>query len=123
MTGTVLVVDDEARILEAIEEVLGTLGYRVLVSSDSDRAVAMLEEEVGPIHLLLTDVLMPKHLSGVALAQQVRRRWPDVKVIFMTGHIRETLPEGELPPDARILLKPISFEALVSEVKTVLGPP
>ena len=81
----------------------------------------MLDEQPGPIHLLLTDVVMPGHLSGPELAEHVRHRWPHAKVIFMTGHIRESLPTGVLPPDARILVKPIRFDVLIAEVKAELG--
>jgi DNA-binding NtrC family response regulator len=122
MVATVLVVDDEPAIVEIIHDILESRGYRVLATSDAERALAMLDEDPGPIHLLLTDVMMPNHHSGPELAQRVQRRWPDVKVLFMSGHARGTLPEGALPPDARVLVKPITLEALLSAVGTALGP-
>jgi hypothetical protein len=122
MAATVLVVDNESPIVEIIQDILESRGYRVLATSDSERALAMLDEDPGPVHLLLTDVLMPDHLSGPELAERVQHRWPDVRVIFMSGHDRETLPEGALPPNARVLLKPITLEALLSAVSTALGP-
>jgi len=121
MVATVLVVDDEPPIIEVIREILESRGYRVLATSASERALAMLDEDPGPIHILLTDVMM-RDRSGPELAVRVQHRWPDVKVIFMSGHSRGNLPEGVLPPDARVLVKPITLEALLSTVGTALGP-
>jgi len=121
MVATVLVVDDEPPIIEVIREILESRGYRVLATSASERALAMLDEDPGPIHILLTDVMM-RDRSGPELAVRVQHRWPDVKVIFMSGHSRGNLPEGVLPPDARVLVKPIALEALLSAVGTALGP-
>ena len=121
MAATVLVVDDESPIVEIIQDILERRGYRVLATSDSERALAMLDEDPRPIHLLLTDVMMPLR-SGFEVAERVQHRWPDVQVIFMSGHARETLPEDTLPPNARVLVKPISLEALLSAVSTALGP-
>ena len=121
MTATVLVVDDEPPLVEVIHEILESRGYRVLATSDSERALAMLDEDPGPIHLLLTDVVMPNR-SGFEVAERVQHRWPEVQVIFMSGHSLETLPEDTLPPNARVLVKPISLEALLSAVRTALGP-
>jgi DNA-binding NtrC family response regulator len=122
MAATVLVVDDEPAIVEIIQDILESRGYRVLATSDSARALAMLDEDPSPIHLLLTDVIMPNHHSGPELAERVQHRWPDVQVIFMSGHARENLPESALPPDARVLVKPITLAALLSVVSTALGP-
>ena len=120
MAATVLIVDDEAPIMEVIQDILESRGYRVLATSDPERALAMLDEDPGPIHLLLTDVMMPSH-SGFEVAERVQSRWPDVQVIFMSGHARETLPEDTLPPNARVLVKPLSLDAVVSAVRAALG--
>jgi DNA-binding response OmpR family regulator len=121
MRPTVLVVDDEPPIVEIIHDILESRGYRVLATSDSERALAMLDEDPSPIHLLITDVMMPSR-SGFEVAERVQHRWPEVQVIFMSGHSRETLPEDTLPPNARVLVKPINLEALLSAVSTSLGP-
>jgi two-component system cell cycle sensor histidine kinase/response regulator CckA len=121
MAATVMIVDDEAPILEIIQDILERRGYRVLATSDPERALAMVDEDPAPIHLLLTDVMMRSH-SGFELAERVQHRWPDVRVIFMSGHTRETLPADTLPPNAHVLVKPISLETLLSTVSTALGP-
>ena len=121
MAATVLLVDDESPIVEIIQDTLERRGYRVLATSDSERALAMVDEDPGPIDLLLTDVIMPSH-SGFEVAERVQHRWPEVQVIFMSGHTRETLPEDTLPPNARVLVKPISLETLLAAVRTALGP-
>ena len=120
MSATVMLVDDDSTVTEIIQGILEGRGYRVLATSDPERAIAMLEEDPNPIHLLLTDVVMPSH-SGFEVAERVQRRWPDVQVIFMSGHARETFPEDALPPNARVLIKPISLETLMSAVRTALG--
>jgi CheY-like chemotaxis protein len=121
MRPTVLVVDDEPPIVEIIHDILESRGYRVLATSDSERALALLDEDPNPIQLLITDVMMPSR-SGFEVAERVQHRWPEVQVIFMSGHSRETLPEDTLPPNARVLVKPITLEALLSAVGTALGP-
>ena len=121
MAATVLIVDDEPPIVEIIQDILEARGYRVLATSDSQRALAMVHEDPSPIHLLLTDVMMAGH-SGFEVAERVQHRWPEVQVIFMSGHTRETLPEDTLPPNARVLVKPIALDALLSAVRTALGP-
>jgi len=121
MPGTVMVVDDEPPIVEVIHDILESRGYRVLATSDAERALGMLDEDPGPIHLLLTDVMMTSR-SGFEVAERVQHRWPEVQVIFMSGHSHELLPEDTLPPNAHVLVKPISLEALLSAVSTALGP-
>ena len=120
MAATVLIVDDEPPLVELIHEILESRGYRVLATSDADRALALLDEDPGPIHLLLTDVMMRSH-SGFEIAERAQHRWPEVQVIFMSGHTRETLPENTLPANARVLGKPISLEGLLGAVRTALG--
>ena len=120
MAATVLIVDDEPPLVELIHEILESRGYRVLATSDADRALALLDEDPGPIHLLLTDVMMRSH-NGFEIAERAQHRWPEVQVIFMSGHIRETLPENTLPANARVLGKPISLEGLLGAVRTALG--
>jgi len=121
MPATVLVVDDEPPIVEIVHDILESRGYRVLATTEPDRALAILDEEPGPIHLVLTDVMMPSR-SGFEIAERVQNRWPEVRVIFMSGHSRETLPEDTLPPNARVLVKPIALEPLLAAVSTALGP-
>jgi two-component system cell cycle sensor histidine kinase/response regulator CckA len=121
MRPTILVVDDESPIMEIIHDILESRGYRALATSDPERALAMLEEDPGPIDVLLTDVRMP-HRTGPELAAVVQQRWPDCKVIFMSGHSHGSLPEGAVPPDARVLVKPVTLEALLVAVGTALGP-
>jgi two-component system, cell cycle sensor histidine kinase and response regulator CckA len=59
MPATVLVVDDEPPIVEIVHDILESRGYRVLATTEPERALAMLDEDPGPIHLVLTDVMMP----------------------------------------------------------------
>jgi DNA-binding NtrC family response regulator len=120
MAATVMIVDDDPTVTEIMQGILEERGYQVFATSDPQHALAMLDEDPSPIHLLLTDVVMPSH-SGFEVAERVQRRWPDVQVLFMSGHARETFPEDALPANARVLVKPITLEALISAVRTALG--
>jgi two-component system cell cycle sensor histidine kinase/response regulator CckA len=97
MPVTVLVVDDEPPLVELIQDILESRGYRVLATSDSERALAMLDEDPSPIHLLLTDVVMPGR-SGFEVAERVQHRWPEVQVIFMSGHSLRPSPRTPFHP-------------------------
>jgi two-component system cell cycle sensor histidine kinase/response regulator CckA len=121
MRPTVLVVDDEPPIVEIIHDILESRGYRVPATSDTERALAILEEDPGPFDVLLTDVRMPQR-TGPELAALVQQRWPHCKAIFMSGHSHESLPKGAVPPDAHVLVKPVTLEALLVAVGTALGP-
>ena len=81
----VLVVDDEPSIRQLLVRVLGQRGYKALAAVDGDDALRIMGEHGKDMRLLLTDVGLPG-MSGVALAQAVRARWPAVKVLFMSGY-------------------------------------
>lgn len=119
MPATVLIVDDEPFMVDIIWDILESRGYRVLATTDADRALAMLAEDPGPIDLLLTDVTMPQR-TGPELAALVQERWPDCRVIFLSGHTSESLHDRGVPPGARILAKPVTLDALVSAVSSAL---
>jgi CheY-like chemotaxis protein len=81
---TILVVDDELDVCELARDCLVTAGYRVLEATDGEEALRIAEAYPEPIHLLLTDVVMPR-LNGVEVAGRLTRQRPDTKVLYMSG--------------------------------------
>ena len=82
---TILVVDDDPEVLAVAADLLGAAGYTVLSTGDPCEALRLARTRFAPIHLLVTDVLMP-FMSGSKLAEEVRSIRPDVKVLFMSGY-------------------------------------
>ena len=115
--ATILVVEDEAAVREAVVRILQREGYAVIAAPHPLEALDLLEATPGTIHLLLTDMVMP-HLSGKELAARFRALRPQAKVLYMSGY-----SEQELGPEEaqRFLQKPFTREALVSKVAELLG--
>ncbi len=117
---TILVVDDEAAICSIVAHVLRTQGYTVLVAHSAADALKLVEEQPGDIHLLITDVVMPK-LSGEQLAQQIRVLRPNMPVVFMSGYYeREAGPARQLASVERLLAKPFTPQELKAIVRQTL---
>jgi PAS domain S-box-containing protein len=117
---TILLVEDEAIVRDLARVVLQRHGYRVLVAGDGSEALQISEQHAGPIHLLLSDVVMP-HLSGPELAKRLLKQRPSTRVLFMSGYtgtVAETLetPHGPAP----LLHKPFAADALAREVRAIL---
>ena len=115
----VLVVEDEPAVRELSVEVLGQLGYRVL---EADGAAAALRQiDAYPdIALLFTDVVMPE-VNGRKLAEEARRRRPDLKVLFTTGYTRNAVVHnGVLDAGVDLIGKPFTIEELAAKVRAVL---
>ncbi|HWX21933.1 MAG TPA: response regulator [Candidatus Binatia bacterium] len=85
-TETILLAEDEPTLREMVAEVLGLLGYRVLVASSGPAALAVWHQQKGEIDMLLTDIVMPGGMMGTDLAVQLRKSNPALKVIFTTGY-------------------------------------
>jgi CheY-like chemotaxis protein len=120
---TILVVEDHGLLRRRIATALADLHYRVVGAGSGPEALAWLEAGV-PVDLLFTDVVMPGGLDGRQLAQQVRERWPEVRVLFSSGnpdHLRrsagEAAAEGLGFP---LLAKPYSIEELARAVRREL---
>jgi DNA-binding response OmpR family regulator len=124
---TILVVDDEPDVCELARDCLVAAGYRVLQAGDGEEALRIAEAYTEPIHLLLTDVVMPR-LNGVELAGRLTRQRHDTKVLYMSGFAvvgaqHELLSGPGLEPGDPILPKPFSPESLTRKVREVLGSP
>jgi CheY-like chemotaxis protein len=116
---TLLVVEDEAAVRRAVQRNLERLGYRVLVASDGEDALRIAETLPG-IDLLLTDVVMPG-IDGPELACQLRAKWKDLPVLFVTGYSADRLARSDaIGPRDRVLEKPYQLEELVRTIRTMV---
>lgn len=116
--GKILLVEDESPVREFALQVLRERGYDVRVAHGGEEALAMLADDPGKkIDLLLTDLTMPK-MNGKDLVIQVRKQFPDLKVIFMSGYSEQAVAEMK---DTCFLQKPFSHRALAMKVWEVLG--
>ena len=123
-TETVLVVEDEDQLRKLITQVLQMQGYEVLETSCGDDALMIYKERKKPIHLLLTDVVMPR-MGGVQLVERCREMGCDFKVLYMSGYAESAMihPEG-LATGLNYIRKPFTVHSLARKVREVLdqGP-
>jgi CheY-like chemotaxis protein len=117
---TVLVVEDEEFMREVTTRILIRNGYQVLSAANGHDALGLAQERAGPIHLLLTDVVMPKML-GKEVAERFAQQRPDTRVLFMSGYAQPVLgAKGNLEPGFSLVEKPFSEATLLSKVRDVL---
>jgi PAS domain S-box-containing protein len=117
---TVLVVEDEMAMRAVTERIFARNGYHVLTASGGADALALIARHEGPIHLLVTDVVMPRML-GKELAERVRELVPDIEVLFMSGYAQPVLAsQGRLEPGVALVDKPFSEAALMAKAGRVL---
>jgi PAS domain S-box-containing protein len=119
-TETILLVEDEPGVRHLVQRVLSDRGYDVLEARDVAHAADISTNYPGPIHLLLSDIVMPG-LSGPDLAQRIVAQRPDVRVLYMSGFAnRLSTAHGSLSPSVTILHKPFTPESLVRTVRDCL---
>ncbi len=116
---TVLVVEDDDQVRAVVAQILEEAGYRVLRASGPTEALALCEGE-SPVHLLLTDVIMPK-MNGRELADRVRALRPGLKAVFMSGYTdRVVLEHGALGSESHFLQKPFTSVGVLQKVRSAL---
>jgi CheY-like chemotaxis protein len=119
-TETILVVDDEEGQREMTQRILTRNGYTVLIASSGAQAIEIATSRIGPIDLLLTDVIMPV-MQGPTVAKEVRNLRPDVRVLFMSGHAQPVLEtEGLVATEFLLVEKPFDEAKLLQNVRQVL---
>ncbi len=120
-TESVLLVEDDSKVRLSVAEQLRMLGYRVTEAATGLAALGELEAAAEPFDLMLTDVVMPGGLHGDALAAAVAKRWPQVKVVFMSGYTDSSNElRGRLDPDVLLLDKPFHRRDLAQMLRLAL---
>jgi two-component system cell cycle sensor histidine kinase/response regulator CckA len=118
---TILLVEDEKGVRELAREYLERNGYSVLEAEDAQAAIDIAQQHSGPIHLLMTDVIMPG-LSGRELAEKMAALRPGIKVIYMSGYTDQSIVHhGILEPDTVLLQKPFTWNTLACKLRETLG--
>ena len=119
-TETILLVEDQDGIRDLVHEVLRAGGYTVLCAEDGNQALQMADEYKLPIHLLLTDVVMP-NLGGQELAHRLAQLRPHMKVLYMSGYPDHATWDGDLVDEtAAVLQKPFLLDTLTRKIRTLL---
>jgi PAS domain S-box-containing protein len=116
-TGTVLIAEDEEPLRELVSARMRAEGYEVLEAENGEAALAIASRYKGDIHLLLTDVIMPK-LRGPELASRLRLRYPGLKVIYMSGYTESALvQDGMLERNTVLLQKPFTVKKILEVIQ------
>ncbi|MEK7866669.1 MAG: ATP-binding protein [Planctomycetota bacterium] len=120
-TETILVAEDDDVVRDLLRAFLDDLGYRVLAARSAEEAVEMCRAQVGPIHVLVTDMVMPG-ASGTTLAREIADARPGIAVLLMSGYPEEIVMNEEAPPPGSAFLqKPFTQEALSRKVRELLS--
>ena len=118
---TVLLVEDEGMIRDLLREALKKSGYTVLAAQNGGDAIAICKKHKGPIHLIVTDVVMPK-MSGCELVERLSTMRPKMKVLYISGYTKgTTVHQIQSDSDVEYVEKPFSTSFLVHKIQEVLN--
>jgi len=120
-TGTILLVEDEAMVRAVAERALTRQGYQVLTANNGEEALELIEEGTE-FDLLISDVVMPQ-MDGPTLVRAARAKYPDIKVLFMSGYAEEQLRKSIDIDRVSFLPKPFSVQQLGQAARDALQPP
>lgn len=112
----VLVVEDEPIIRLGMVSSIEDAGYSVIEAASADEAVARLAQD-SEVGLVVTDVDMPGSMDGIKLAHYVRRRWPPIRLLVISGKVG--VRPGELPEGARFMSKPYQEPQLIHTIEAL----
>ena len=119
-TETVLLVEDDDQLRQLTSQILRGQGYTVLEADSGAEALLISQRHLGPIQLMLTDIVMPG-MNGYVLAEQLKSSRSDTAVQFMSGYLGDAIwNQGPMRPDASIVTKPFTPERLLHKVREVL---
>jgi len=118
--ATILVVEDNLLIRMDSSDILKDAGFRVIEAEGADDAIAR-PEKADHVELLFSDVDMPGSMNGLALAEVVHRRWPNIRLLLTSGE--HDIADEQIPDDGRFLPEPYSAKAIVEEIRELLERP
>ena len=119
-TETLLIVENEAAIRNLLQMALRKNGYTVLAAESGREALDLVRDHSGPIHLLITDVMMPD-IDGPELVRRLSSIRPDTRTLFMSGYMDDALgDQGVLPANVNFIQKPFSPRAFAQKVREIL---
>lgn len=119
---TILLVEDSKLLAKVTRDFLDRDGYQVLLASNPKEAIRIAENHHAPIHLLLTDVVMPE-MNGRQLSEELLAKRPGMKVLYMSGYTNGILSEHDFKPEeVAFIEKPFSHDALSRKVRQTLNP-
>jgi PAS domain S-box-containing protein len=119
-TETVLLVEDEELVRNLVRDILKQHGYSVLEAHHGTEALRVALQHNGPIHLLLTDVVMPQ-MGGRVLAQRLKTFRPGIRILYISGYVDDaTIQEGVSNPGTSFIQKPFTVEILSRKVRELL---
>jgi two-component system, cell cycle sensor histidine kinase and response regulator CckA len=117
---TILVVEDEKAVQKMVRGILTRLGYNVLEAGDGQQALELCGSHAAPIHLMVTDVVMPG-IAGPDLARAVKILRPETRIIFMSGYTENSMLQHDpIEPEANFLQKPFTPEEFAQIIRDVL---
>jgi two-component system, cell cycle sensor histidine kinase and response regulator CckA len=119
--GTVRLVEDDPNVRSVTARSLRSDSYAVLVAANGLEALEILSSHRGPLDLLVTDVIMPG-VDGHRLAEAIKRQWPELSVLYVSGHAHDVLGErGALEPGIDLLPKPYTPATLLARVRAAVA--
>ena len=117
---TILLVEDNDRVRGMTENILSRRGYHVLSAENAEKALELHAAHAGPIHLLLTDIVMPG-MNGKELFEEVRKVQPDIPVLYMSGYTDAVIAHhGVLSKGTNLIQKPFSVRGLATKIRESL---
>jgi two-component sensor histidine kinase/CheY-like chemotaxis protein len=114
----VLIVEDEMILRMRAVDIVEDAGFHPVEAVNADEALAILESR-SDISLLFTDIQMPGSIDGLKLAHAVHDRWPSIKIILVSGHVKPSA--SETPADSRFFGKPLGVEHMIAELQAMVG--
>ncbi len=117
---TILLVEDDEQVRQIAKAILEQRGYQVLLAESGNQALSLLDQHTGPVHLLLTDVVMPE-MNGKELHEHLMQKRPNLRTLYMSGYTGNVIAErGVMDADLNFLSKPFSVAELALKVREVL---
>jgi DNA-binding NtrC family response regulator len=117
---TILVVEDEEGVRKVTGRILRMQGYRVLEASNGGDSFSICKQHEGPIHLMITDVVMPE-MHGPELAKRLMSLNPEMKVLYMSGYVKNFIShQGILGKGTNYIQKPFTVNELARKVREAL---